>query len=404
MKEFIVKNQRQVNDIIINHLHAAVMLLSVDGVVLYINKHVFELLNTEFNPLVIGSHFTTLLHQDSINNALTDLDDLVGDKKIGAVAYRFISEGRTVWLKTVPQLISIMEKPVILLSLYDVSSLKKIEKNLQNGTKYNLDYDDERKLEEIKLDNDNLLIELSLAKAKVEESVKLKNALLKNMSHELRTPLNGIIGFSSLLAEEIDDEEMKQMALIIFESGTRLFNTLDAVLIMSQLESGIMRVDYELIDFHHTTLSLLSEYQKIASKKEITFSFKCLNKFSGYSDLRLFSLIVNNLVDNAIKYTNKGEVVIYLNLSIINNQNCLVLKVADTGIGVPLEFQKAIFKEFFQVKSVNIQSVEGVGLGLSLVRKSLDLLGGNVTLESSPDAGSIFTCCIPLNNYSFIEN
>lgn len=402
MREFVVENRCKDNAFIINHLQAAVVLLSVDGTILFIDKQVFDMLNIVSDPQVVGSHFTTFLHLDSINNALTDINDLVENKKIESVVYRFNSiDGIAIWLKIVPQLIEIMGTPMILFSLYDVLSQKGIEINRKSKNKYDFDHYDEQKLEEIKLANDNLIIELSLAKEKAEESVKLKNALLKNMSHEFRTPLNGIIGFSSLLAEDIDDEDMKRMAQIIFESGTRLCNTLDAVLIMSQLESGVMNVNYEFIDFYQTVQSLLFEYQKSANKKGITFSFQCLNKFSGSSDLRLFSLIVNNLVDNALKFTNEGAVVISLNIAVINNRNCLVLEVSDTGIGIPLESQKTVFKEFVQIKSDNIQCIEGVGLGLSIVSKSLVLLGGNITLVSTVNVGSIFTAYIPLNNYCF---
>jgi signal transduction histidine kinase len=412
MQKFVNRNRNKVNNAILNHLHEAVVLLSIDGVILYVNKHVGELLNTTFNSQDIGSHFTTFLHQDSIDTALTDLKDLVEGKKIKAVAYRFNSINEMdIWLKVAPQLVSIMGTPMILLSLYDVVSRKNRDKTFQEK-KYNFNPDDlgrligdnfpdiERELEELRSDNDNLIIELSLAKEKVEEAVKLKNALLKNMSHEFRTPLNGILGFSSLLTEAIDDEDLKQMTLIISESGKRLLHTLDAVLAMSQLESGIVQIDDELIDFYETTISILDDYAKIAIKKGITFSFECLHKFQGYIDLSLYSLIVNNLLDNALKFTYKGAIDIHLNLAVINNQNILILKVADTGIGISSKFQKVIFKEFFKVESGNIQCLEGVGLGLTLVRKSLTLLGGDITLESMPNIGSTFTVYIPLNKFS----
>lgn len=413
MQDFLVRNRSRINNVILNHLHEAVVLLSIDGVVLYVNKHVGELLNTTFNSRDIGSHFTTFLHQDSIDTALADLKDLVGGKNIKAVAYRFNSiDEIDIWLKVIPQIVSISGTSMILLSLYDVTFHKNKSVNIYEKNRYNFTtdrlgrltstncHDFEREWEELRLENDNLIIELSLAKGKVEEAMKLKNALLSNMSHEFRTPLNGILGFSSLLSEVIEDEELKQMTLIISESGTRLLHTLDAILTMSQLESGIVPVVDELIDFDEMTSSLLTEYKKLANKKGISFSYACLHKFRGAIDLSLYSLIVNNLIDNAIKFTYKGAIDIYLNLAVINNQNILILKVSDTGIGISSKFQKIIFKEFFKVESGNIQCLEGVGLGLTLVRKSLTLLGGDITLESTPDVGSVFTVYIPLNKFS----
>ncbi len=527
MREFVIKNRNKVNNIILNHLDDAVVLLSVDGEVLYVNKHVGELLNMFFNSKVIGSHFTTFLHQDSIDTALADLTDLVRGKQLKAVVYRFNStEGVDLWVKVVPQLIPIMGDSLILLTLYDVSSRKEMRISFQeeiqcrfdhyhtgwlmadnlsdllwakdtescflfvnkafcdqvliamdvqepigkteqffadrqrslfpdNSCWYTFDqslitdqevmtsgqslrfvveayvlgqairleickvpfFDEkgtvigtlgcahditslhlfDKKLDELKLDKDNLMVELLLAKEKAAESGNLKTALLNNMSHEFRTPLNSILGFSSLLSEAIDDTELKKMALVIFESGTRLLHTLDAILDMSLLESGLMRTDDVLIDFHETTLSLLGDYTETANKKGVEISFECTQKFKGYIDLRLYSLIVNNLVDNALRFTYTGSVIVYLTLAMINHQNVLILKVSDTGVGVSPNFQKAIFKEFFKVESGNIQSLEGVGLGLALVRKSLTLLNGDITLESSPGVGSVFTVYIPLS-------
>jgi len=234
-------------------------------------------------------------------------------------------------------------------------------------------------------------------KRKAEESEKVKSNFLANMSHELRTPLNGILGFSEILKEEATDDNSKEMAEIIHNSGIRLLNTLNQILDLSALESSKVNIQILPVNVCKILEESVRLYRGIAEKKGLILNYKCNCKTPTiiYSDENLLNKILNNLLNNAIKFTKKGEVSVKFKKLIYNGSDAVEIKVVDTGIGIPKEYHNIIFEDFKQVSEGLGRSFEGTGLGLTIVRDYVKLLEGKIEVESEPGIGSTFTVTIP---------
>jgi signal transduction histidine kinase len=251
---------------------------------------------------------------------------------------------------------------------------------------------DERVKERTKeLENTN--IELKAAKEVAEEMNRLKSNFLANMSHELRTPLIGINGFADFLRQDVKDPELKEMAENIFKSGNRLSETLNLILDLSKLESGKMNFNPQKIDLVNETEDIINLFRESASKKglELKSSFTLPSKVI-YTDEHAFQSILNNLINNAIKFTGKGGVAADISLK----DNFVEIKVSDSGIGIAKEYQDIIFDEFRQVSEGYSRSFEGSGLGLNITKKLVEELGGKISVDSIPDKGSTFIVKLPV--------
>jgi len=247
-----------------------------------------------------------------------------------------------------------------------------------------------------------MIEDLILAKEKAEEMNKIKSNFFANMSHELRTPLNGILGFSSLLQEElIDKPEWVSMAEAIHRSGNRLLNTLNLILNISKLEAE--KIDIKLTELN--IIPLLSEsinlFLPSASKKNLQ-----LHLNSEKTDLRciidenLFTGIINNLINNAVKYTDAGSILI----NVYSKYDRAIIEVIDTGIGIPENKQKIIWEEFRQVSEGINRNFEGTGLGLSIAKKYTGLLNGTISVKSEVGVGSTFILELLLSNSRDIQS
>jgi PAS domain S-box-containing protein len=236
------------------------------------------------------------------------------------------------------------------------------------------------------------------AKEKAEEMSRLKSNFLANMSHEIRTPLNGILGFSDIIKDEIDLEEVKKMSGIINDSGKRLLNSLNQILDLSNLEANTKKVNYKLIDVNYIIKETTVLFSAAAQKKNLVLKSES-NMYSlmSYTDPDLISNTLNNLISNAIIYTKRGSVTVRAKEEIINKKECIVINVIDTGIGIEKENLEIIFDEFRQVSEGWGRSFEGTGLGLSLCKKYMNLIGGSISVTSKIGEGSDFRLVIPKN-------
>lgn len=238
--------------------------------------------------------------------------------------------------------------------------------------------------------------QLIKAKDRAEELNKLKSNFLANMSHELRTPLVGILGFTEILEEEIKDPEHKQIATLINENGIRLLDTLNLILNLSKAESEVLELEFSEFDVIQEVKRSAKIFDISASKKNISLNVNSkLNNLMIHSDVRIFYEIMNNLINNAVKYTEEGSVTVYVDIS--NNNKFAVIKVMDTGIGIAEDKQKLIWEEFRQVSEGSTRSFEGTGLGLTITNKYVQQLKGKIELESELGKGSTFTVYLPLN-------
>jgi PAS domain S-box-containing protein len=247
--------------------------------------------------------------------------------------------------------------------------------------------------------------ELISAKEKAEEADMLKSTLLANMSHEFRTPLNGILGFTEILKEEILDQAYNKMLEKIAKSGKRLMNTLNSVLLISQLANDDFFVQHEPIDMNNICQKILAEHGKSAHEKNLVFEYSIVhNQKLIYSDEDILLKAISCMVENAVKYTTTGTVKLEFEVkSHQNKSDALYITVQDTGIGISTQDMEVIFKEFKQISEGYRREYEGLGLGLSIARKMVTLLHGEILVNSMPGVGSTFTIIIPLNPEEILD-
>ncbi|MDP3437818.1 MAG: PAS domain S-box protein [Bacteroidales bacterium] len=238
--------------------------------------------------------------------------------------------------------------------------------------------------------------ELTEAKEKAEESDRLKSAFLANMSHEIRTPMNGILGFSNLLKEQgLTGDQQQEYIQIIEKSGARMLNIINDITEIAKIESGLMNVTIsqtsinEQVDYIYNLLSPDAEAKRVLllCKKPLFVKDSIIN-----TDREKLYAILSNLVKNAIKFTSKGSI----EFGYTKGEEFLEFFVKDTGIGVPLTRQKAIFERFVQADILNIKASQGAGLGLSISKAYVEMLGGKIWVESVEGEGSTFFFTLPL--------
>jgi len=240
------------------------------------------------------------------------------------------------------------------------------------------------------------------AKDKAEESDRLKTAFLHNISHEIRTPMNAIVGFTALLGEPgVDSQTRESYIEVIMQSSNNLLAIISDIVDISNIEANIVKIVKNEINFNSTLKSLRNQFLPIAGDKKIQFICE-----TGVPDSDAFVItdnarltqILSNLINNAIKFTDKGYVKVGCEL----RNKFLEFRVSDTGIGIPEEFHQKIFDRFFQVQNTISRLYEGTGLGLAISKAYVELLGGKIWLTSEPGAGTSFYFTIPYERQTIV--
>jgi signal transduction histidine kinase len=245
---------------------------------------------------------------------------------------------------------------------------------------------------------DKMVTDIVEAKELAEHSKKMKEVFLANMSHEIRTPMNSIIGFTNLINNTELSDKQKEFIKNIKINAANLLVIINDILDISKIESG--KVEIEYIDFNLIELieQLIGTFKFKAAKKGIKFHHSFQRNTPEYlhgDPVRLNQILVN-LIGNAIKFTEKGEVKLeILIIEIVKNQVRLKFKVIDTGIGIAAESQSKIFESFAQEGRTITRRFGGTGLGLSISKHLAELLNGTIELESEQGKGSIFTVILP---------
>lgn len=241
-------------------------------------------------------------------------------------------------------------------------------------------------------DRKMILEQLIEAKNKAEDANKTKDLFLANMSHELRTPLIGILGYSDLLAETLNEEELVEMARGIKRSGKRLLNTLNMILNFTKIESEKYEISFRPVDVREELDTIRKMFRGAAIEKHIELNVEYSDDdlfING--DPSFFAVIMENLVNNALKFTLTGAVTI----SAEKEGNDILIEVADTGIGIDKENFEIIFHEFRQVSEGINREFQGTGLGLSIAKKYTELMKGSISVHSELGKGSVFTLLFP---------
>jgi PAS domain S-box-containing protein len=231
-------------------------------------------------------------------------------------------------------------------------------------------------------------IELLAAKVKAEESDQLKSAFLTNMSHEIRTPLNSIMGFSSLLPDEENKELITSYADLIYQNSEQLVSIIDGIVLYSKLQtrqfsSHIVSFDVNSFLLNNFVLFNYTDYHtNVAYRVDVDVKRELIIK----TDQEKFKQIIINMLSNAFKFTTSGEIRLGYN----TRKNEIEFFVKDTGIGIPERDMPFVFDRFFRGSNINESTVRGTGIGLSIVKELVELLGGHVWVESELGKGSTF--------------
>ena len=238
-------------------------------------------------------------------------------------------------------------------------------------------------------------IELLKAKEKAEESDRLKTAFLQNISHEIRTPMNAIIGFSDFLNNPgLTPEKRRHYTDIINQSSKQLLSIITDIISIAAIETGQVKI-YEMeIKLNETIKLIYAQFVEKARKNKISLRFETSlddNDDVIKTDKTKLEGILSNFIGNALKFTKKGHITFGYSI----NDPFIEFYVEDTGIGIPEEMHKEIFKRFRQVETSETRQYGGSGLGLSISKAYVELLGGKIRVVSKPGKGSTFYFTIP---------
>jgi len=236
--------------------------------------------------------------------------------------------------------------------------------------------------------------ELHLSHTAAEAANKAKSIFLANMSHEIRTPMNAILGFSDLLKAQITDPIHKNYIESIGASSKTLLQIINDILDLSKIEADKMEIRPETIDAHSIFRELDFIFEKNALDKNIGFMVEVASEVPQYmvlDELRVRQVLLN-IIGNAIKFTHKGSVVLSVTFQkTADEYGDLIMKVTDTGIGIPKESQEKIFETFQQQDDQDTRKYGGTGLGLAISNRLVKLMNGKIILESKPNVGSEFS-------------
>ena len=237
-------------------------------------------------------------------------------------------------------------------------------------------------------------VELERAKHKAEESDKLKSAFLANMSHEIRTPMNAIVGFSNLLREEITDDPEKIRYLDIINNNCEallvLINDILEISLIEANQTTILKREFEVISI----LEELEGFYRLKERPGLKIQLvknRGINSLYINNDIIRFRQVISNLMNNALKYTEKG----HINFGFTVEKETVKFFVEDTGIGIPESEFKNIFNYFHKIENNTERFFRGAGIGLSISKKLTQLMGGNIWVESKVGAGTIFFFTLP---------
>jgi signal transduction histidine kinase len=233
------------------------------------------------------------------------------------------------------------------------------------------------------------------AEKRADEYDRLKSAFLQNISHEIRTPLNAIVGFSTLLGEpDLPEEDQQKFRDIITQNTDHLLRVMTDIVEFSKIEANAVTIRKERVNISQILHGVFDRYIERATVKGISL---CLKSMAGDDNITIITdgnkvtQVLENLVDNALKFTLEGSVDIGFEMK----KGSAEFFVSDTGPGIPAEQQDKVFKRFHHDERGATKSTEGIGLGLPIARAYVEMLGGEICFTSEPGDGTVFRFSIP---------
>ncbi|MBN2612811.1 MAG: PAS domain S-box protein [Bacteroidales bacterium] len=343
----------------------------LNGRFLFVNNHAFEKFGYTKEDLNRGVNLMDIVVKEDIEKASTNIKKLIKKEKITDSIYMVRDkEGRQFIYEVHPNLILKDGKPFGIRGIgIDVTYKKQFEQELIN------------------------------AKKKAEESDRLKSAFLANMSHEIRTPLNSIVGFSYLMSERnLTEEEIKKMSKYIRSSSDHLLTLINDIIDISKIEAGQLEISINRVNVPEvlSELALYADREKERCEKhhiEIFYrNHADKENLVIETDVIRLRQVLYNLVNNAIKFTEKG----FIEIGYQKKKSEIEFFVKDTGIGVSKEMGESIFNRFIKINSSDGKLYPGFGLGLSISRQLSELLGGKLWYQPNEDSGTTFFLSLPV--------
>ncbi len=352
----------------VNNGFAYMILLDTKGKILMTDEKSIEIIKRDFNvdPSKIACRFIDVTPLNFKNSFAHEFNEALKGNIVKKEIERITHKGDLQWLeaKYTPILDQSKKPNSVLLSFHDIT---------------------EQKLAEIAIKESHL---------KEQELNSLKTNILSNFSHEIRTPLNGIMTVSKLLLEEEKTEERKKLIEYLEESKDRLLATINNLSNFSEIEAIKSNLSLKEYDINYTVETSYREYKHMAQAKELAYKLE-LDPTSPKVkiDQALFRSALNNIIHNAIKYTNKGSIIIKIKTN--KSKNNVYISVTDTGIGVDQDNLNKIFDPFIQESIGLSRKYEGTGIGLSLSKRYIEILDGQIKVKSKIGEGTKFNIIIP---------
>jgi two-component system phosphate regulon sensor histidine kinase PhoR len=234
--------------------------------------------------------------------------------------------------------------------------------------------------------------EIEYSISRLKDTEKMRREFTANISHELKTPLTSINGFAEMIASGMaKDDDIIKLSTIIHKEGLRLLSLIDSIINLSKLDDVSIQKDLSFIDLYSITNSIFSTLKYRKEEKNLSLSIKGQSIMIRANE-RMIEDLIFNLIDNAIKYNiQDGEVLV----EIMDEDKWAILKVSDTGIGIPLEYQNRIFERFYMVDKSRSKKTSGTGLGLSIVKHIVEYHGGKLILSSIEGQGTTIEIKLP---------
>jgi len=345
-----------------------IAITSLEGTIQFATQKVLSLWGYDSANEVLGKNMIDFVHPNYLEKAQNAITELINGKQMGAEEFLMIRKDKSQFF--CESNANILHDPAnnpigILFVNRDITERKEVEN------------------------------ELIKAKDKAEESDRLKTSFLHNISHEIRTPMNAIVGFSEFLKEpNIKTEKASQFADIIIQSSNQLLSIITDIISIATIEAGQDKVVENEIELNATLKHLHAQFLMNATKQNLVLNLAPFPKEKEnwiLTDETKLLQVLTNLIVNALKFTKEGSV----SIGYLVKEHELLFSVEDTGIGIPAEMHEEIFKRFRQVESTIARQFGGSGLGLSISKSYIEMLGGRIWLDSEPGKGSKFYFTIP---------
>jgi|GEM_PF-488006 len=338
-----------------------------------------DLISDELKHNLYKDRFVNMLDGDSNtpDTVLSNFNDaLAGKIPMYDSIYKYVRpvDGKIVWLHALGQVVKNLDGKIT--DMYgvtqDITLFKELEEDLLN------------------------------AKIEAEKANKAKSEFLANMSHEIRTPMNAVIGFSDLLFTSVKETKQRAQINSIRSSARNLMRIINDILDLSKIEAGKLTLQYSKVNLMKMVKELELLFSHSTEEKGLEFGIRTITNVPPVlilDEVRLRQILFN-LVGNAVKFTNEGSVKIAISHEFTQADKLKIcIDVQDTGIGIPEDQQKTIFEAFSQQAGQRVAQYGGTGLGLTITQRLVEMMGGTISVKSTPAKGSTFTVVLPQVEY-----